>query len=272
MKHQTRSRIANGLDKVGLLGPVESLRAWWLTRQGQSGPAAGPDGLPLPPARLRLLVDGRSADAERFLWMGEQMAGSIRSAAADAGNPLESLGAILDFGCGCGRVARHWSSLEGPAVYGCDYNAELVDWCVKNLTFMEAAENQLEPPAPYEAESFDLVYGLSVLSHLSEPLQDAWVAEFHRLLRPGGLLIVSVLGHGCRDRMEADEQERFDRGSLVVQRAGMAGRNLCTAYHPRDYVTGSLLADFTDVAPFQLGQPDAVLMQDAYIARRPAAG
>lgn len=271
MKQQTRSKIANGLNRAGLLGPVESLRERWLTLQARGGPATGPDGLPLPPAKLRLLVDGRSGDAERFLWVGDQLAASIRTAVAEAGNPLESLGSILDFGCGCGRVARHWASLEGPTVHGCDYNPELVGWCRQNLSFMEAKENQLEPPTPYDDESFDLIYAFSVLSHLSEPLQGAWVAEFRRILRPGGLLIVSVLGHACRDRMESDEKVVFDRGELVVQRPRMAGRNLCTAYHPREYVSGTLLADFTDVTPLVLGQAESPMMQDGYIARRPAA-
>jgi SAM-dependent methyltransferase len=77
-----------------------------------------------------------------------------------------------------------------------------------------------------------LIYALSVFSHLDEPLQRAWLAEFRRLLRPGGLLVLSVLGERLRHRLSAEEQSRFDRGELVVQRPRMAGRNLCTVYHP----------------------------------------
>lgn len=269
MRQETRSRIATGLDRAHLLRPAARLREGWLAaRSCDGGNATAPDGLPLPPSRLRLLVDGRSGDADRFLAVGAQMADSIAAAAAQAGRPVGEMGALLDFGCGSGRVARHWAALAGPEVHGCDYNRELVAWCAANLPFLYATRNELEPPTPYVACSFDLVYALSVFSHLSEPIGAAWIEEFRRILRPGGLLVVSVLGEAARDRLAGAEGERFERGELVVERPRRAGSNACTVYHPRRYVTSSLLAEFDDVLPFDLGSPDLVLLQDAYVARR----
>jgi SAM-dependent methyltransferase len=268
VKEKTRSRIASGLDRVRLLAPAERLRDRWLATRAERGPAVGPDGLPLPPPRLRQLVSGRSADAEYFIRIGEAMNASIRGAAAGAGSPVEGMDAILDFGCGSGRVARHWAGVEGPEIHGCDYNEELVVWCDANLPFLRARRNGLEPPAPYGDESFDLIYALSVLSHLSEPLGERWIGEFRRLLRPGGLLVVSVLGEQATHRLTAEERKRFARGELVVERPRMEGRNSCTAYHPADYVTGSLLAGFSGVAAFELGSAELPVMQDAYLARR----
>jgi SAM-dependent methyltransferase len=269
VRQETRSRIATGLDRAHLLRPAARLREEWLAvRSCDGGSATAPDGLPLPPSRLRLLVDGRSSDADRFLSVGAQMADSIAAAAAQAGRPVGEMGAILDFGCGSGRVARHWAALEGPEVHGCDYNQELVAWCGDSLPFLYATRNELEPPTPYVAGSFDLVYALSVFSHLSEPIGEAWIAELRRILRPGGLLVVSVLGEADRDRLAGEQRQRFDRGELVVERPRMAGSNACTVYHPRRYVTASLLAGFDDILPFDLGSPDLVLLQDAYIARR----
>lgn len=267
MRQQTRSAIANGLDRTHLLGPVERLRESWLTIRARDDHLAF-DGMPVPPARLRLLVDGRSGDAGRFLAIGSRMAAAIRGAVSAAGSRPEEMSAILDFGCGCGRVARHWAGLRGPEIHGCDYNSELVGWCRDHLPFMQADINALTPPAPYVAGSFDLIYALSVFSHLDEALQHAWISEFQRLLRPGGLLVISVLGDSVRGRLAPDERQCFDRGELVLQRPRMAGRNLCTAYHPRTYVAGTLLGEFTDVTPFDLGAPDLAVLQDAYIARR----
>jgi hypothetical protein len=61
--------------------------------------------------------------------------------------------------------------VQGPSLYGCDYDPKLVEWCLRNLPFMEAAVNDLEQPLRYEAEQFDLVYALSVFTHKSEPLE-----------------------------------------------------------------------------------------------------
>ncbi|HET6997719.1 MAG TPA: class I SAM-dependent methyltransferase [Solirubrobacterales bacterium] len=268
MRQQTRSRIADGLERTHLIRPAARLREGWLTMRAPCQPAAADGLLLLPPPRLRLLVDGRSGDARRFLHVGAQMFDSIRGAVADSGSNVEEMRAALDFGCGCGRVARHWATVEGPELHGCDYNRDLVAWCDEQLPFLRAARNELVPPTPYVTQSFDLIYALSVLSHLSELLQRDWIAEFHRLLRPGGLLVVSVLGESVRERLTIEERHSFDRGELVVERPRLSGRNLCTAYHPRPYVTDSLLADFTDVRSFDLGSPELALLQDAYIARR----
>jgi len=268
LRQQTRSRIANGLDRTRLLGPVARLREGWLAMRAGDRLTTGPDGLPIPPPRLRVLVDGRGGDAEQFLLVGGQMSDSIRAAVDSSGTALEGMGAILDFGCGCGRVARHWATVDGPEIHACDYNRELVAWCQANLPFARTTHNELAPPTPYEAASFDLIYALSVLSHLSEPLQHLWLAEFRRLLRPGGLLVLSVLGEAVRDRLTQDQRLQFERGELVIERPRMAGRNVCTAYHPRRYVTEHLLADFVEVSNFDLGSPQLALMQDAYIARR----
>ena len=260
--------VATGLDRAHLLRPAARLREGWLAARTCDREApAPPDGLPLPPARLRLLVDGRSGDAERFLRVGRQMSGAIAGAVSDAGTPIEAMSALLDFGCGSGRVARHWAGVEGPEIHGCDYNGELVAWCGGNLPFLHATRNELEPPTPYVADSFDLIYALSVFSHLSEPIQHAWAAEFHRILRPGGLLVISVLGERMRERLLPEEQWRFGRGELVVERPRMAGSNACTVYHPPRYVAETLLAGFADVRPFDLGSPEQAILQDAYIAR-----
>jgi SAM-dependent methyltransferase len=272
MRQQTRSRIATGLDRAHLLGPAARVREGWIAMRACDGPATAADGLPLPPPRLRLLVDGRSPDPDHFLRIGAQMAASIRAAAAAAGSPPEGMDAVLDFGCGCGRVARHLADLDRPRVLGCDCNERPLGWCEANLRFLGVSRNRLEPPAPYAPRSFDLIYALSVFSHMSESLQRRWIAELRRLLRPGGLLVVSVLGEAVRHRLTEEERTRFDRGELVVERPRMEGRNACTAYHPSDYVTSHLLADFADVERFDLGSPEQPVLQDAYIAVRPMEG
>lgn len=269
MRQQTRSRIADGLDRAHLLRPAERLREEWLTRRVHERVACGTDGMPLPPPRLRLLVDGRSADGGHFLRVGRQMFEGIREGVVAMGREPEDLGAVLDFGCGCGRVARHWSALAGPELHGCDYNGALVDWCAANLPSLRVARNQLAPPLPQVSGSFDLIYALSVFTHLDADLQRRWLAEYRRLLAPGGLLVVSVLGATVAPRLGGEERRRFEAGEMVVQRPRMAGRNLCTVHHPRAYVEGTLLGGFEDVRTFDLGSPELPIWQTAYIARRP---
>ena len=261
-----RRRVAAVLDGAGALAPLARLRERWIAARSPDGPAVGPDGLPLPPARLRVLVDGH-ANPDGFIEDSALGAEMIRGTLARAGTDIEELGSILDFGCGCGRTARHWARLEGPEIHGCDYNPELVDWCERNLPFMRVRVNDAEPPAPYPEGRFDLVYAISILTHLTEPAAQAWLAEFARMLRPGGLLLVTTHGDAFRERLTAGERLRYDGGEPVIQRAGMEGSNICAAYHPPSYVTGRLLAGF-DVLVASAEEDG--FPQDVYLGRLPA--
>jgi SAM-dependent methyltransferase len=268
MEGHTRSRIADGLDRAHLLRPAERLREEWLLRRVHDRRACGPDGMPLPPPRLRLLVDGRSADRGHFLRVGQQMFSGISAGVRQMGREVGDLRTVLDFGCGSGRVARHWASVPRTELHGCDYNPELVDWCARNLCVLRATRNEPAPPLPYVSGSFDLIYALSVFTHLDHDLQREWLAEFRRVLAPGGLLVISVLGASVADRLGPAERHRFEDGQMVVQRPRLAGRNLCSVYHPRAFVEGTLLAGWEDVQQFDLGSAAVPIWQSAYIARR----
>ena len=222
------------LERLGLLRP--SYRAYERLRalRAPSRPVTA-DGLAVPPPALILRVAG-TPDAEWFLESGRAAAESIGEQLRRNGVAIEGSKALLDFGCGCGRVTRYWRRLESTTVRGSDYNPALVAWCQANLTFAEFSRNELAPPLPYGDGAFDLVYALSVLTHLPESLQDAWRAELRRVLEPGGHLVLSLHGERYRERLRGDERRRFDAGELVVRWEGAAGTNLCTVFHPERYV------------------------------------
>jgi SAM-dependent methyltransferase len=181
---------------------------------------------------------------------------------------MESLGAILDFGCGCGRVARHWKDLRGPELHGTDYDPDLVGWCADNLPFLEANQNQLEPPTQYPAGRFDLVYVISILTHLPEHLGRRWMEEWARIVRPGGLLLFTTHGDVHRRHLSRRERLRYDAGEVVVN-AGVAGTAACMAHHPRSWVYRHLPPGFEPVS-FTPGAPTVGFLQDMYLLRRSA--
>jgi hypothetical protein len=101
------------LAAVGLLGPARAVReAVWTARflrpNSRYWREGAPDRLPIPSYRLRILVSG-SPDIAWFLESGQRGAESIRAALLRNGLDVARCRALLDFGCGCGRVTRRWA-------------------------------------------------------------------------------------------------------------------------------------------------------------------
>jgi SAM-dependent methyltransferase len=248
-----RRRALDALERVHLARPA--VRIYELALAGASGLRAdrkeAPDGLPLPPARLRAQIGPRHADADFFLQSGREQAEIVRTLVGENGVALESFDGILDWGCGCGRILRNWSDL-GPRtrVAGCDINPKMVEWCARNLRFAEVTVNELSPPLPYPDSSFDLVYAFSVMTHLDEELQLAWSRECFRVLKPRGYFLFSTMGEHYLSLGRLNEAERrdFERGNVVVLFEQAPGTSLCSAYHPPQHVREQLAAQFEFVS------------------------
>jgi SAM-dependent methyltransferase len=229
-----------------------------------------PDQLPLPPSDMIFLVAG-SSDISWFLKAGSWAATSIAATLSAHDVEIDELDSILDFGCGCGRVLRHWRSLYNTKVFGTDYNPTLIEWCRRNLPFAEVGVNHLHPPLKYTDANFDLVYALSVFTHLTEELQLDWIRELFRIVRPGGYLVLSTHGEHYIGRLNAMERQRFLAGDLVVKNdVNAPGSNTCSAYHPKPYVQEHLASDFEIVAFIPEGAKGNP-MQDLYLLRRPSS-
>jgi SAM-dependent methyltransferase len=198
-------------------------------------PGRSADGLALPPAALRVRVIAQ-ADPEVFLDSGRAEAATLAAAASDHGLPVDAAGRLLDFGCGCGRVTRHWHALPSVEVHGTDHDADLIDWMRSGLPFIKAARNDLAPPLGYPADHFGIVYAISVFTHMTNNLARAWMVELARVIRPGGLLLFSALDQRQVDRLRPHERRAIHRGEPVVQFVDALGTNMCVAYHPRTFI------------------------------------
>jgi SAM-dependent methyltransferase len=167
--------------------------------------------VPLPPAQLRERVSG-STDEHGFALVGRMCASDILEA-IERWLGVDRCRALLDWGCGCGRVTVWLEQLlPATAVSGCDVDAEAASWCDRHLRGAFGSI-ELAPPTPYAAESFDVVVGCSVMTHLSADAQGAWLAELRRVTRPGGLALLTVHGAlAARDSGAALERQLGERG------------------------------------------------------------
>ncbi len=101
--------------------------------------------------------------------------------------------AVLDFGCGWGRLTRCFARDVAPErLYGCDPVQSILDFCrASGMPGTFARSEFLPDSLPFD-ERFDMAFAFSVFTHLSEPAHQRCLNALHRGLRPGGLLVVTV--------------------------------------------------------------------------------
>ena len=101
----------------------------------------------------------------------------------------------LDFGCSSGRVVRPLAAAwpEGQW-YGCDPNQEAIAWACSALPDIAFTVSPQDPPLSYPDEHFDVAFAISIWSHFAPPSALRWLAEMHRVLRPGGRLLITTHG------------------------------------------------------------------------------
>jgi len=127
----------------------------------------------------------------------------------------------LDFGCGAGRVLRQFAPEAGVAeLWGCDIDAASIDWLDAELSPPFHAILVSETPGiDRPDDSFDLIWATSVFTHLTDHWA-GWLAELNRVLRPGGLLMTSILGPGMWAALVDEPAWDEDRTGMCVIRAG----------------------------------------------------
>jgi SAM-dependent methyltransferase len=221
---------------------------------------------PLPPREMRLLSAG-TAKPDRFNASGRTGLEWLRTTLARHGVSLEDGTDILEFGCGAGRYLRHLSQHAG-SVAAVDYNPYLLAWTKANLSFARFAVCGSRPPLPEPDDQFDVVYAVDVFSHLEESAQVPWFDELARVLRPGGLMMISLHGASWTDNLPLTLRRTFADGRLAVLRPTLSGTNGCAAYHPRAYVERVFGQHLPLVEHAEHGAEE--LWQDVAVFRKPA--
>jgi hypothetical protein len=79
--------------------------------------------------------------------------------------------------------------------------------------------NRIRPPLPFDDGSMDLVYSLSLFTHLPEHQATEWLDDLARVLKPRALLIMTTHGFPALDTIKdsAVHQQMFmrNRGDII---------------------------------------------------------
>ncbi len=147
-----------------------------------------------------------------------EFVGLLGRSLAEAGRSWVDVDACLEVGCGYGRIVRELRrELPAGAIAVCDV--------INEGARFTAAEFGVRVVPPLEAMGvdeegrFDLVYLLSVYTHLDRGLIEANLAKAAALLAPGGVLVFTT--HGAESAATAERYGQYwlDKAELLAELA-----------------------------------------------------
>ncbi len=176
---------------------------------------------------------------------------------------------ILDWGCGPGRIIRHLPDVldKESRFFGTDYNAASIKWCKANLPDIDFNLNGLEAELPYDDGFFDYIYGISIFTHLSEKMHHEWMVELHRVLKPGGILMLTLHGDAFMPKLSKAELAEYNAGNIVVRGNVKEGHRTFAAFHPKAF-TDRLFKPFDVLEHIAQKAGTGKPQQDVWVVRK----
>jgi len=163
------------------------------------------------------------AAAERDLWWYRGMK-QILYAMLDPIARSEKFGRVLEAGCGTGHLSAALTERYGWNMTPLDADAAGLGYA--RASGLKRLVQATITALPFHAESFDALLSIDVIPHLDRGAEHRAFAEFARVLKPGGLLVVRAAAFDAlrsRHSEFVNEIQRFTRPQLIAgaERAGL---------------------------------------------------
>jgi SAM-dependent methyltransferase len=147
----------------------------------------------MPPSEVHSISRGLgAADAGGAYDLADMVVEGVQR----AGGRLEAGAAALDFGCSSGRVVRVLAAaFPDLRWHGREPNAGAIAWATEHLRDINFAVSAGEPPLDLHDGALDFAFAISIWSHFAEGAALRWLEEMQRVIRPGGLLLLTAHGY-----------------------------------------------------------------------------
>lgn len=247
-KKLIRVRIQSLLRSTRLLSLADRARyyvkVWILRKRNKKFISENPD-FALPPSYLAF--DAYSSSHWEFYKVsGEQTVPFLKKITDRYFPGDHKLSSILEWGCGPARITRQMPfAFKDADIYASDYNSRTIEWCRRHIQGVKFIKNELSPPMSFPDEKFDFIYAISVFTHLSETNCLSWARELHRLLKPGGILLITTDSNSVYQKeFLPGEKKMYNTKGIVVKGQYEEGKKMYLTRHSPVYIREKLLQSF----------------------------
>jgi SAM-dependent methyltransferase len=230
------------------------------------------DFLPIPHRNNR---EGYSGDDHARYWLtGLEDYDKVVSAVDRAS---VNRGRLYDFGGSTGRVFRHFFCQDRSfEVWTSDFKVANFKWNQRHMPReLRVFLNGFYPALPLPDNHVDLITAFSVFTHIDE-LESPWLLELRRILKPGGLLYVTI-----HDEVYWEEMSDFvlaairnsSNGGAITSSSPFPGERTafhfteegyysCNVFHSHEYIRREWgrFFDILDIRPRDHQSQCVVLM------------
>lgn len=175
---------------------------------------------PVPPFNDRLRTSGRSI--RHYYESGITTYLPIVTFAMHAGINLNASLKVLDFGCGVARQLLHFSrKYPNNEYYACDVSDSAIDFIKKKYLQVQSYKNEFTPPLIYSDNFFDIIYSVSIFSHLSIKEQTEWLHELARITKKDGYCFLTTEGYNALSIMRRQHPSKWgDTSDKMLREKG----------------------------------------------------
>ncbi|MEM1434400.1 MAG: class I SAM-dependent methyltransferase [Pseudomonadota bacterium] len=188
------SELMNASNLAGLFYPEDRSDGGYVVLQASAEALEKPLEQRIPPTALRHyygVKNNRYYD-DLYIKSGNDDITAMKKILA--GDNFQLLGErILEFGCSAGRLLRHLvNEAEANEAWGVDLHSAAIHWAQSHLSPpFNFCLTTTTPHLPFEDNYFGFIFAGSVWTHIGE-LDDAWLLEMRRILRPDGRLYLTI--------------------------------------------------------------------------------
>ena len=228
------------------------------------------------PDRANIVRVAGQISTVAFLLGGASWFHNLHRLVRDDGQVITKDSRVLDWGCGCGRLTRHFLASGFRSIYGVDIDPVNINWMTENFGSNFVLVDTI-PPTDFSSHFFDCVVGHSVFTHLDEEAQFRWLGELRRVLKPGARAYVTI----CSDRgvaitgpqgpgsVKEKVQAVIENGIVDFGHQNVGVDVLSPGYyrltsHSHEYIRDrwSEYFDVVKIIPFFAAQQDLVVLEN----------